>query len=280
MSQNADSAFYRAPSPTSDLARHAQAVAGTAGTVPEAMAVTGNVVLHRVTARKLGLRLPPPRWEDEQVRSAARILDRVLAISPAPLHDPRAPDQRMIGNCHHAALLTCALLRAHGVAVRARAGFAPYLSHGEYVDHWICELLTPGGWQRFDPDTGLPPGDATAATFLTGGEAWLRCRAGQADPGLFGIERWRGWWFIRNNVVRDFAALCKLELLPWDRWGAMTGGEDSFIDEIAQLSSDDSATSERLRRFRRDARLNPHGTLLHIDDEGRITGKEPLPARW
>jgi len=137
-------------------------------------------------------------------------------------------------------------------------------------------MLTPGGWQRFDSDAGPPPGHATAATFLAGGEAWLRCRDGQANPELFGIDRWRGWWFIRNNVIRDFAALCKLELLPWDRWGAMTGGEeDSFIDQIARLRSDDSAGNERLGRFRHDTRLNPRGTLLSMDDDGRITGKRP-----
>jgi hypothetical protein len=243
MSQNADRAFYQAPSPTSDVARHAAVVAGTADTVPDATAVTSNVILHRATAQA-GFAATAVTLGRRAGALGGRVLDQMLVISPASLRDPRAPDQRMIGNCHHAALLTCALLRSHGVAVRARAGSAPYLSHGEYVDHWICELLTPGGWQRFDPDAGLSPGDATAATFLTGGEAWLRCRASEADPELFGIDRWRGWWFIRNNVIRDFAALCKLELLPWDRWGAMTGSEqDSFIDEIARLGGDDSAVT-------------------------------------
>lgn len=75
-------------------------------------------------------------------------------------------------------------------------------------------------------------------------------------------------------MIRDFAALCKLELLPWDRWGAMAGGEqDSFIDEIARLCGDDSAASERLRRFRDDVRLNPRGTLLLMDDDGRSPGR-------
>jgi hypothetical protein len=37
----------------------------------------------------------------------------------------------------------------------------------------------------------------------------------------------------------------------------------------ARLNSDDSATSERLSLFRQDGRLNPSGTLLIMDDEGR-----------
>jgi hypothetical protein len=71
MSENANAAFYQPPSPTSDVARHAALVTDIAGTVPDAMAVTNNVIVHRVMARKLSLRLPASRWEDEQVRSAA-----------------------------------------------------------------------------------------------------------------------------------------------------------------------------------------------------------------
>lgn len=53
------------------------------------------------------------------------------------------------------------------------------------------------------------------------GEAWRLCRAGQADPDLFGIFDLQGLWFIRGNVVRDLAPLNKMELLTWDCWGVI-----------------------------------------------------------
>jgi hypothetical protein len=30
-----------------------------------------------------------------------------------------------------------------------------------------------------------------------------------------------GLWFIAGNVLRDFAALNNMEMLPWDVWGGM-----------------------------------------------------------
>jgi hypothetical protein len=131
--------------------------------------VTSNVTAHRVKARRLGLKLPKSRWDDEQVRSAARALDRVLAI-----HPPAA-----------------------------------------------------------------------------------------------------------ISTVRDFAGLCRLELLPCHTWGAMASPEDnSFIDQVAPLCGDDPATDERLQHFGDDVRLNPRGPLLQMDDDGRVIGEQPLPARW
>ena len=48
---------------------------------------------------------------------------------------------------------------------------------------------------HFDP-ADMPPGE-----FLTGAEAWLRCRAGEADPEEFGIFDMHGLWFVRGNVL-------------------------------------------------------------------------------
>jgi hypothetical protein len=48
------------------------------------------------------------------------------------------------------------------------------------------------------------------------GDAWARCRAGDADPSAFGIFDMRGLWFIAGNLMRDFAALSNMEMLPRD----------------------------------------------------------------
>src|SRR3972149_4880693 len=81
---------------------------------------------------------------------------------------------------------------------------------------------------RFDP-LDMPP-----EPFLTGGQAWSRCRAGQAAPKDFGIFELRGKWFIQGDLVRDFLALDKTEILPWDEWGRMAPpGQEARAEEAA-----------------------------------------------
>ena len=72
------------------------------------------------------------------------------------------------------------------------------------------------------------------------------CRYEGADPAKFGIMDMHGMWFIWGNVVRDFLALNKVEILPWDwGWGFLTAGlgdplpkenQIAFYDEIAALT--------------------------------------------
>jgi hypothetical protein len=78
------------------------------------------------------------------------------------------------------------------------------------------------------------------------GKAWANCRGGEADPDTFGIFDMHGLWFVRGNLVRDIAALNKVELLPWDIWGLMdrqekdrTAAEMELLDQIAAMTYDD-----------------------------------------
>ncbi|HEY6426098.1 MAG TPA: hypothetical protein VIX84_02605, partial [Acidimicrobiales bacterium] len=95
----------------------------------------------------------------------------------------------------------------------------------------------------FDP-TDIPDG-----RFLSGGEAWELCRSGGADPEHFGILDFWGEWFVRNNAVRDLAALNKVELLPWDGWGLMnresTPEDEDLIDRVAQISASGNGAEAR-----------------------------------
>jgi hypothetical protein len=276
-----EGAFYSLPSPTSDLARHAANIDGWDATWDEAARVACNAVLHVAAVARLDVNLDEVRIGELDIRSAARIVDRVLELNPSPLPAERQPVERMIGNCHHISLLTCALLRHRGIPTRARAGFASYLDPGRWTDHWVCEVLQEGSWRRFDPDGSIDLSEPAGRRFLSGGEAWIACRAGNDDPNLFGFEDSRGWWFIRNNVVRDFAALCKVELLPWDWWGLMVGVDedrpDALIDELASSCVDQAAWDERARRIQGDPRLNPGGKVF-VFRGGQA--EVELPAVW
>ncbi len=121
-----------------------------------------------------------------------------------------------------------------GVPARSRCGFCPApttrLGVGHFLDHWWVERWerNPARWVCIDTaiddqlatalrldfnSRDIPPG-----IYLSGAEAWQRCRAGDADPMVFGVPGIWGAGIIRGNVVRDLAALNKVELLPWDKW--------------------------------------------------------------
>jgi hypothetical protein len=283
--------YYTAPSPTSDVSRHAAALRMFRGTPAEAGRWARNTVLHATGYARLGLEMTPDRICEFTTRSAAQIIDRTLAYNSAPLSVEREPLQKMVGNCYHGALLACAFLRHVGIPARLRYGFAPYLFPGKYEDHCICEVLLGGRWRPFDPSYALEVEDEDPATFVTGAEAWLRCRAGEADPDLFGTYALigdgeaRGWFFLRNNLLRDYAALCKVELHPWDWWGLMLGTEGDrpeLLDELAQMMLDDRLWAERSARFEADPLVGPRDAVMAIGElAGHFENKEvTLSATW
>jgi hypothetical protein len=105
------------------------------------------------------------------------------------------------------------------------------------IDTAIDDQLATALRLDFNP-RDIPPG-----TYLSGAEAWQRCRTGDADPMLFGVPGIWGAGIIRGNVVRDLAALNKVELLPWDRWVSWDessigeGPNDTLIDDVVQAVS-------------------------------------------
>ena len=208
--------------------------------------------------------VPEHRLAERNIRPARGLLDVLAALEPAPLHAKRGAAERVVGTCRHFAVLSCALLRHQGIPARARCGFATYFIDGKSVDHWIVEhwRSEERRWARIDTEiigeTNVADAtDLAADEFLTGGEAWVRYRAGSVDPecfGVAGVEHAWGIGEIRGNAIRDLASLCKVEMLPWDEWGRMddsyqgrTGADyDDLMDKIAAAcASDDLSTINR-----------------------------------
>jgi transglutaminase-like putative cysteine protease len=290
---NDQARYYAAPSVTSDLSRQAAALRLLPGTPAEAGRWARNAVLHVQDVARAGLAMDADRIEDFRTRSASAIVERVLTRDGAPLSARREPVARMTGGCYHFSLLACAFLRHTGVPARLRYGFAPYLKPGMYEDHCIVEVLLGGRWRRFDPRYALEVDDDDPKTFLGGADAWRMCRSGGVDPDLFGTDdmlsdaQARGIWYVRNNLVRDFASLCKVELHPWDWWGLMTAQEDerpdSLIDELAALMLDDGAWADRAARFEIDPLLRPGAKVAvfgELGDVFREAGEVVLPWNW
>lgn len=233
--------YYRTPGPMTDLAGAPGVALRDLPDDPVALSgVLPGLVLHEEWAPDYGLELSEERRQQVRTRSAADMVDTILAMDPAPLMTARTPDRRMIGNCRHFATLSTALLRRAGIPARARCGFAAYFEPGKMVDHWVTEYRAGSGWVRLDAQLDahqtarlvldFNTADLPPEAFLTAGEAWRRCRNGVDDPDRYGIFDMWGLWFVASNVVRDLAALNKVELLPWDSWGPMTFRQDPDRD--------------------------------------------------
>jgi Transglutaminase-like superfamily len=218
------------------------------------------LVVHRDQTPGLGL--PPARLGETQLRWVDRILETLLALDGAPLSVPREPVLRVVGTCRDFAVLSCALLRRRGIAARVRCGFGTYFQPGLGLDHWITEYWHAGHdghdrqdrWVRIDSEAlggtvVARPEDLAEGEFLTGGEAWLAHREGRIDAAAFGVPGTEnfGPGEIRGNLIRDLAALNKVEVLPWDEWGRMdesyqgkTGADfDELMDDVAVACAGD-----------------------------------------
>jgi hypothetical protein len=267
--------YYAAPGPFTHVGRHAERLRDLPRSVPDLFRVVQGLVLHPFHAFRYGVTVPADRQAELQIRRADAMIDRILALDPGDLAKPRPPEKRVVGNCRHFTTLFCALLRHQGAPVRARCGFGAYFERERYVDHWIAERWD-AEQERFvlcDPQLDdvqyegmkltLDPQDLTRDEFVVAGEAWARCRRGEADPMRFGILDMWGRWFILGNVVRDFASLAKRELLPWDNWGMMTADDAklapadlAFVDRLAALeTAADAALAEILPVAEGDPRV-------------------------
>jgi hypothetical protein len=271
--------YYAAPAPMTVLPRSLRAA--TPSSVADIFALVQGVLMHRYWAGAYGETLTPEREAGAQLRSAEAMAQAALAIDSAPLTTARPPARRLIGVCRHFSVLATALLRLHGRPARARCGFADYFD-GTPVDHWVVEYWDGGAWklgdaqldavQRAALKPSFDPMDVPRDRFLVAGEAWRRCRSGEVDPVRFGIMHLRGLWFVAGNVVRDLAALNKIELLPWDVWGLAPGGDRAFgeaelarLDEAAAIGRAPEADFARLQAlYRATADLRVPERVLNV----------------
>lgn len=256
--------YYLQQGPLTDPDDLAWALEGIPCSVPEAVKAIQGSVLHIFWAERYGVKLDEARKSEVNIRRARKKLDHLQTISPGPLGQPRAAEQRLVGNCRDFTVLSVSLLRKLGIPARSRCGFGTYFIPGHYEDHWVFEYWDEDGgrWvmadaqmdplQRevlrldFDP-LDMPPGE-----FITGGEAWILARSGQAQADDFGIFEWKGIDFIKGNLIRDALALLKVELLPWDWWGiverpyaSLEAQEIEDLDRLAEAAR--QGDTERVR---------------------------------
>ncbi len=277
--------FYRRPGGLTSPGRFTALFDELPGDVAALVRTVQGLVLHQYMAKAYGVTLSAERAGECHIRSVERMLECLLAHDGRPLATSRPAERRLAGVCSHFTSLVTAMLRARGVPARARSGFGDYFNPGYHEEHILCEYwhAAEARWVRVDTQldevwhrqlhVDFDPLDVPPDRFLGAGEAWARCRAGVADPAQFGIfvGDLRGLWFVAGELVRDLAALNRMELLPWDVWGAMprpgqplADDQLAFFDQLASLSRAPDPAFARLRgRYEADDRLRVPATVFN-----------------
>jgi hypothetical protein len=284
--------YYTRPGIMTDTGEYASMLAALPAQISALCRVVQGLLLHIFWAERYGVELTEERKQELNIRSAAGMLARIRELSGEPLAQARPQEQKLVGNCRDFSVLLCALLRHQGVPARARCGFGAYFHPGSYEDHWVCEVwdaapgnaATSGHWRLVDAQLdgmqrealgiGFDPVDVPRDQFLVGGKAWQLCRTGQADPDRFGIFDMHGMWFIRGDLVRDFLAFNKTEILPWDDWGLiskqdqdLTAEDLALLDHMASLTlAGDSAFREIRDLYAKETQLHPPPDWPHDTD--------------
>jgi Transglutaminase-like superfamily len=264
-------AFHSLPGPMTAGDGSDKALAALPDDMDTLVRIVQGLVLHEFTATAMhGVEISPERRSESHIRAVPRMLNRIRELADRPLWHARPPSLRLVGVCHHFALLLLAMLRAKRIPARARWGFGAWFNPPFFEDHVLCEVWRHDesrwilvdaqldeGWKR-QPAVDFDPLDVPRDRFVIAADAWLHCREGRADPGRFGIFQGnqRGMWFIASNLLKDVAALTKHETLPWDVFGAMPSSTASldaealaFFDNLALLTASPDDSLPELRRL-------------------------------
>jgi len=279
-------AFYASHGPMTDPGEASALLKPLTNDAAALSRVIQGLAIYDVVARDFyGFEPPKDRLSELHLRLIAKRLARIIELDDRPLDIAREPERRVLGRCNSFALLLVTMLRAKGVPARSRCGFAAYFNPPNFEDHWVCEYwdAQQRRWRLADPqiddvwrrrlDIRFDTLNLPRTQFLTAAEAWRRCRSGEPYE-RFGISfaGLRGLWFVAGSLVRDIAALNKMEMLPWDLWGAQPGPREefdlAFFDELAALTRDpDSAFAEVRRRYEADDDLRVPPTVFNALNE-------------
>lgn len=270
--------FYAEAGPMTTGGSHGDYLKSAPSGIRELAATVQQLFIYDVVAKDFyGFDVPKQRADEIHLRSIEALLDRIIQLDDAPFAQPRSLDKRVIGRCHHFALMMVAVLRVYGISARARCGFGAYFNPPQFEDHWVCEYWNADErrWVLVDSqldavwieklDVKHDVLDVPRDQFLLAADAWKQCRIGKLDPARFGISfvQLHGLWFVAGSLLRDLASVNKMEMLPWDSWGAQPEPEAKLdalqlrlFDEIADMLCDVDKSFDAVRaKYIEDDRL-------------------------
>jgi Transglutaminase-like superfamily len=265
--------YYRSQSRVTDPGGMSRLLTQAPDDLVRLQRIARGLVIHYRAENPSAHGIPDERLAEIDSRYAETMLTRLVKLDDRPLAEARAPKERLVGCCRDFTVLFLTMARARGIPARARVGFATYFIPGFNLDHEVAEVWDARDrrWRMVDAeldDDHLDPNDCAQVDpldvprdrFLVAGEAWQRCRAGEADPETFlvapdlDVEMTRSWPYLRHNLIHDLAALNKVEMILWDSWGLMENdplGERSreLLDQVARATAPEQPDLSELRRL-------------------------------
>jgi len=285
--------FYRQHSQVTDPASSRPLLGSLPADVAALAELIGGVLVHRDNTERFGFTLPQQRREEANTRYVEAILAHLGSL------DEHRPEDRFAGTCRDFTVMLCAMLREVGTPARARAGFAGYFGKNFFHDHWVAEVWDHDrGWHLVDAqlasapagtytDADIDPLNVSRDAFLVAGQAWQQCRAGSRDPNQFGVAAagLTGMWEIQGNLVRDLAALNRVETLPWDDWGIIPIHYDQLapadldlLDRLAAISAAGGPLRQAIDAYGSDPRLPVPPPQSPVPSAGARPGHQRGPA--
>ena len=252
--------YYSQQSPVTDPGRMASLYEGLPTDLPSLRRIARGLVVHYRADDLQAIGIPEERAGEINTRYAERMLMRLGELDERPLTDERPAAKRLVGCCRDYTVLLLSMLRHQGVPARGRVGFGSYFIPGWRLDHEVAEVwdAEENRWRlvdagidagRIDRNDGaaLDVLDLPRDRMMVAGEAWHRCRSGEADPDRFVVDPdldappTRSWAQLRHNLVQDLAALNKHEMLLWDDWGLLethgsSDAELALLDRVADVT--------------------------------------------
>lgn len=215
-------------------------------TIAEIVSVVQGIIVDKDLLDLYDAALTSEQREDLDSRYTEVILERIISRNNKPLTKTRSFDKRFVGSCRDYALVLCSILRYKGIPARLRCGFDYYFNIKPelYDDHWVCEYWDSNDkrWKLIDANVDdavkkkyqieIDTLDIPRDKFITAGRAWQMVRREGFSPDKFGVSSIdiKGLWFIRGSVIRDLAALNRIESLPWDYWGISDKAPEDFLE--------------------------------------------------
>ena len=260
--------YYKLPGQLTDLSVYAETIKKITDNPEYICQIVQGLIVHGAWVKQYGF-----EYNDENecyhLLNMSDLLRKILEFDSRSLTIARLPENRLIACCREFATLACAIMRTKGIPARSRCGFAVYLGwKGSLEDHWIVEYWNGDRWVMNDPqvdpfqlsqlmgwgynklsiqsELSVPnPHDLTDNDFIIAGKAWQMCRNGIISPDICGIADLKGLWFVRGQLLRDFAALNKIETVPhlcrtergldWSLWKLLNKKDDEITSKDLEL---------------------------------------------
>jgi len=142
------------------------------------------------------------------------------------------------------------------------------------TEHWLCEYWSAAEarWALCDASRGddlqFDSSNVGRDQFIPAGQLWLarRSKSTHATTPSSALEQ-----PLANDVLRDLAALNKVEVQPWHCWGAMcrpgaplTDEQRTLFDQLAALTLDPDRSFATLRDcYETDPRVRVPTTVFN-----------------